>query len=166
MKDLPFGAKGDTKKRSDGKIDAGKKTLTIKKKDFVDDDSHKTILIEGAGPSGLSTLIAGFSSKSEVTLTTAAPIDILSAKINWRSKVADLKMEAGKRTLISSIPIFELGDVGAVIVIKAAGLPPLPLLTTIAKVSTDLDEVELTTAASTSVVDATFWWGTGRLCGH
>lgn len=34
VKDLPFGAKGDTKKRSDGKIDAGKKTLTIKKKGF------------------------------------------------------------------------------------------------------------------------------------
>ncbi|MGI0014041.1 MAG: glycosyl hydrolase family 28-related protein, partial [Nitrososphaera sp.] len=89
-----FGAKGDTRKVSDGEITAGTTELSSATAGFTPDDVGKRIGIARAGVSGLdadgnpimqplSTTIATFVSDRQVTLTDAASTTISNANVTW-----------------------------------------------------------------------------------
>jgi hypothetical protein len=78
-----FGAKGDTKKVSGGKIDSGSKKLIFRTAHLM--EANKSVNIEGAGLEGrvLSTTIISVDSASEVTLYKEASKSVDSANVVW-----------------------------------------------------------------------------------
>jgi parallel beta helix pectate lyase-like protein/pectate lyase-like protein len=80
-----FGAKGDTKQVSDGRIASGSTVLASLSYEFVPADQGKTILVIGAGPSGsnLVTLISSVVDPAHVTLAAAAVVAVENATVYW-----------------------------------------------------------------------------------
>lgn len=80
-----FGAKGDTKVISDGRIDAGSTILVSISYDFIPADYGKTILVIGAGLGGsnLVTSIASVIDPAHITLKAAAVVNVQGATVYW-----------------------------------------------------------------------------------
>lgn len=82
-----YGAVGDGKVRIDGAMTSGGNTVTCATSTpFVSGDVGKKILIKGAGPTGVTSLIGtitGFTSSSVVTISVNASTTISNAVVMW-----------------------------------------------------------------------------------
>lgn len=121
----------------DGAITATDQTLTSATNPFSASMVGQTITVTGAGVSGepLVTTIASYTGVGEVELTDAASTTVTGERIIRTVKGSN----------------FERWMVGKYIVISGAGASGVDLVTDIASL-TDSNEVELTDAASTTVV--------------
>lgn len=81
-----YGAVGDGKLSVTGSITAGTNTLAITDTQFVSGDQTKSILIVGAAPTGVTTLvttITGFTNSNTVTIGTNASNTVSNAIVMW-----------------------------------------------------------------------------------
>lgn len=83
---LSYGAKGDGKMSVTGSMTSGSAVLTITDSQFVSGDATKPIMVVGAGPAGVTTLvttISTFTSSNQVTLAANASTTISNAIVLW-----------------------------------------------------------------------------------
>jgi hypothetical protein len=83
-----YGAKGDGQLVSDGAITAGQNTLacTTSTPFRSGVDVGKAVKIKGAGPAGVTTLVAtitGFTDNGHVTISTNASVTVTGALVTW-----------------------------------------------------------------------------------
>lgn len=83
---LNYGAKGDGKMSVTGSMTSGSAVLTITDSQFVSGDQTKPIMVVGAGPAGVTTLVTTiltFTSSNQVTLAANASTTISNAIVMW-----------------------------------------------------------------------------------
>lgn len=81
-----YGAKGDGKMSVTGSMTSGSAVLTITDSQFVSQDATKPIMVVGAGPAGVTTLVTTiltFTSSNQVTLAANASTTISNAIVLW-----------------------------------------------------------------------------------
>lgn len=82
----PYNAKGDGKFILDGAITSGAAILTSASNPFAAGDVGKYVMIKGAAPTGVTSLIATittFTSAGQVTISTNASITVTGALVLW-----------------------------------------------------------------------------------
>lgn len=83
-----YGAKGDGQLVTDGAMTAASAVLTSASGRFAAGDVGKLVLVKGAGPAGVTTLvttISAYTSATQVTLTATASTTVSSALVMWAS---------------------------------------------------------------------------------
>lgn len=84
-----YGAKGDGQLAADGAITSSSATLACAtSRPFARGDVGKAIMVKGAGPAGVSTLvttISGYTDPGHVTLAAAAATTVSGATVLWAS---------------------------------------------------------------------------------
>jgi hypothetical protein len=83
-----YGAKGDGQLVTDGSMTAASAVLTSASSRFAAGDVGKLILVKGAGPAGVTTLvttISAYTSATQVTLTATASTTVSGALVMWAS---------------------------------------------------------------------------------
>ena len=82
-----YGAKGDGKIVADGAMTSGSASLACTTSSpFASSDVGKAIMVKGAGPSGVTTLvttITGFTDSGHVTLSASASTTVSGATVLW-----------------------------------------------------------------------------------
>ncbi|MFJ9114477.1 hypothetical protein ACIRJO_02895 [Streptomyces sp. NPDC102394] len=83
-----YGAKGDGKVVTDGAMSSGSTTLTSATAAFTAGDQDKVILVKGAGPAGVTTLVTTISTVDSPTSVTLAAAnasggDVTGALVMW-----------------------------------------------------------------------------------